>query len=57
MTVFAREIERLPRAWVERRFRDLRVWSYAPRGGHFPMLEVPGDYLTEVRRAFRAMLS
>ncbi|WP_407442288.1 epoxide hydrolase family protein [Rhodococcus sp. (in: high G+C Gram-positive bacteria)] len=57
VTVFPREIERLPRAWVERRFRDLRVWSRPDRGGHFPMLEVPETYVHEVRSAFRIMLS
>jgi pimeloyl-ACP methyl ester carboxylesterase len=56
VTVFPRDIERLPRSWVELRHRDLRVWNRADRGGHFPMLEVPGDYVAEVRASFAAML-
>lgn len=57
VTIFPREVERLPRSWVARRFSDLRVWNRAERGGHFPMLEVPESYVDEVRNAFRATLS
>ncbi len=57
VTVFPREMERLPRSWVERRYRDLRVWSEADRGGHFPMLEVPERYVAELVGAFAAMRS
>ncbi|GAA5113305.1 hypothetical protein [Pseudonocardia adelaidensis] len=56
VTIFPRDIERLPRSWVERRYRDLRVWSEADRGGHFPMLEVPERYVAELRTAFAVML-
>lgn len=56
VTVFPRDIERLPRSWVERRHRDLRVWTRADKGGHFPTLEVPQDYVAQVRAAFVAML-
>ncbi|OZM77994.1 epoxide hydrolase family protein [Pseudonocardia sp. MH-G8] len=55
VTIFPRDIERLPRSWVERRYRDLRVWSEVDRGGHFPMLEVPERYVAELRSAFAAM--
>lgn len=56
VTVFPCDIERLPRAWVKRRFHDLRVWSRADRGGHFPMLEVPADYVAELREAIASLL-
>jgi epoxide hydrolase len=52
VTVFAKDIEKLPRSWVEARHHDLRYWSVADRGGHFPMLEVPDLYSAELRRAF-----
>ncbi len=52
VTVFARDMEKLPRRWVETRHRDLRYWNTVDRGGHFPMLEVPDLYTTELRRAF-----
>ena len=43
VTVFPADIEKVPRAWVERRFTDLRSLRVVERGGHFPMLEVPGS--------------
>lgn len=55
VTVFPADIEKVPRPWVERRFTDLRSFSRAARGGHFPMLEVPGAYVDELRRAFALM--
>jgi pimeloyl-ACP methyl ester carboxylesterase len=55
VTVFAKDIEKLPRRWVEARYRDLRYWSVTDSGGHFPMLEVPDLYTAEVRRAFAAL--
>lgn len=54
-TVFPADIEKVPRAWVERRFTDLRSFTVADRGGHFPMLEVPDRYVRELRRALGAM--
>ncbi len=39
-----------PRAFMERSHRVVR-WTEAPRGGHFPMLEVP-DFFVEDVRAF-----
>ncbi|GIH07598.1 hydrolase [Rhizocola hellebori] len=42
---------RMPRAWCERRFTDLRRWTDATTGGHFPALEQPG-YLVDDLRAF-----
>jgi hypothetical protein len=55
VTVFPADIEKIPRPWVERRFTDLRSFTVAPRGGHFPMLEVPDGYVDELRRAFALM--
>jgi pimeloyl-ACP methyl ester carboxylesterase len=50
--VFPKELRKLPRAWVEARFTDLRYWNVLPRGGHFPMLEVPDTFVAELRAAF-----
>lgn len=55
VTVFPADIEKTPRAWVERRFTDLRSFTVAEHGGHFPMLEVPGAYVDALRQAFAAM--
>lgn len=55
ITRFPADIEKLPRQWVETRFRDLKYWHVAERGGHFPMLEVPTSYVEEIRRALGPM--
>jgi len=52
VTVFPRDLQKLPRSWVEERYRDLRYWSVAERGGHFPMIEVPDSFCAEIRAAF-----
>jgi pimeloyl-ACP methyl ester carboxylesterase len=52
VTVFPRDLQKLPRAWVEERYRDLRYWRVAEHGGHFPMLEVPAAFCAELRAAF-----
>ena len=52
-TAFPAEIIRTPRAWAERRF-DIAYWSEAPRGGHFPAMEVPPLFVDELRACFRA---
>jgi epoxide hydrolase len=46
---------KLPRAWVEARYTDLRHWNALPTGGHFASLEVPQDFVDEVRTAFSSM--
>jgi pimeloyl-ACP methyl ester carboxylesterase len=55
VTVFPADIEKLPRSWVESRFTDLRSYRSAPRGGHFPMLEVPDSYVDELRHGLGPM--
>ena len=55
ITIFPADIEKLPRSWIETRFRDIRYWSEPRRGGHFPMLEVPDSYVSELQTGFRAL--
>jgi len=55
VTIFPADIEKVPRPWVERRFTDLRSFTVAPQGGHFPMLEVPASYVGELQRALGPM--
>jgi pimeloyl-ACP methyl ester carboxylesterase len=52
VSIFAKDMEKIPRRWVETRHLDLRYWNVLERGGHFPMLEVPDLYVDELRRAF-----
>ena len=37
-----------PRSWVERGY-DLNRWREAPRGGHFAAMEVPDDFVADLR--------
>jgi epoxide hydrolase len=52
ISVYPHEIERFPRRWVASRYRNIVRWSERPRGGHFPSLEVPQDFVSELRAAF-----
>ena len=55
VTIFPGDMEKVPRPWVESRFSGLRSFEVAPRGGHFPMLEVPDLYVDALRRDLGAM--
>jgi pimeloyl-ACP methyl ester carboxylesterase len=52
VSVFPKELMKLPRAWVEARFKDLRYWSVLDRGGHFASLEEPEVFVSQLRQAF-----
>lgn len=52
VSLFPAEMVKPPRAWVEARYTDLRHWNVLPAGGHFASLEVPGDFVDELRTAF-----
>jgi pimeloyl-ACP methyl ester carboxylesterase len=54
-SLFAREIARPPRSWVERRYVALKYWNEVPRGGHFAAFEQPALFVDELRRGFRAL--
>ncbi|MGH9212536.1 MAG: epoxide hydrolase family protein [Acidimicrobiales bacterium] len=52
-SIFPKEIIRLPRSWVESRFKDLRYWNELERGGHFAAFEDPALFVDELRAFFR----
>ncbi|MFP5022728.1 epoxide hydrolase family protein [Pseudonocardia phyllosphaerae] len=52
---FPHEMVKLPRAWLERRYTDLRWFSRPSVGGHFASLEQPETYVDEVRGFFRTL--
>jgi epoxide hydrolase len=53
ITVFPAEMNRLPRSWLERRFRDIRSFTRPVAGGHFAALEQPETLVDEIRAFFR----
>jgi microsomal epoxide hydrolase len=53
---FPGEVTRMPRAWVEHRYRVTR-WTDLPRGGHFAAMQVPDLFVDEVRAFFRTVRS
>jgi pimeloyl-ACP methyl ester carboxylesterase len=54
-TVFAGEIWRAPRSWVERTYRNLIYFHEVDKGGHFAAWEQPQLFSEEVRAAFRSL--
>ncbi|WP_214366489.1 epoxide hydrolase family protein [Pseudonocardia sp. H11422] len=55
VTLFPKELVRLPRHWLEQRFTDLRRFSTPGTGGHFASLEQPDVFVDEVRDFFRTV--
>ena len=45
----------VPRSWADRAYADLRHWVRAPRGGHFPAMEVPDLLAEDLRTFFRPL--
>lgn len=56
-TVYPQEILGASERWARLRLSDLRYYAHAPAGGHFAALEEPEYFVTDVRRAFRAIES
>jgi len=46
---------RMPRAWIEGRFTDVRRWTDLESGGHFPALEQPAVLVDELRAFFKPL--
>lgn len=51
-TVFPYELQRPTREEAAERFPDIRYWSEPQAGGHFPALEVPETFASEVTSFF-----
>ena len=52
VSVFPKELMKLPRSWVEKRYTHLRRWNLLDRGGHLAIAEVPQTFVTELRASF-----
>ncbi|SDS74536.1 epoxide hydrolase family protein [Microlunatus soli] len=57
ITMYPRDIEKYPRPWVEQRFRQIVRWRAPEAGGHFPSLEVPAFFVTDLREGLAAVLA
>ncbi|MFV9636714.1 epoxide hydrolase family protein [Mycobacterium neumannii] len=57
ISVYPRDIEKCPRPWAEERFRRIVRWNSPETGGHFPSLEVPDYFVTDLRESFGAVLA
>ncbi|SEQ79463.1 epoxide hydrolase family protein [Microlunatus flavus] len=55
VTVFPRDVPRMPRSWVEDAYSDLVHWGEADRGGHFAALEQPQILVDEIRTGLRGL--
>ncbi|MDY0908522.1 epoxide hydrolase [Microbacterium sp. CFBP9034] len=55
VTVFPRDIPRLPRTWIEDAYSDLIHYGEADKGGHFAALEQPEILVAELRAGLRSL--
>ncbi|MBW0118774.1 epoxide hydrolase family protein [Pseudonocardia abyssalis] len=55
ITLFPKELWRLPRSWLARRYTDIRHFHQPDVGGHFPSMEQPEIFVDELRAFFRTL--
>ncbi|UWE10405.1 epoxide hydrolase family protein [Actinacidiphila bryophytorum] len=55
VTVFPRDIPRLPRTWIEDAYPALIHYGEAPKGGHFAAFEQPEILTGEIRTGLRGL--
>ncbi len=57
VTVFPRDIPRVPRSWIEDTYSNLIHYGEADKGGHFAALEQPEVLVSEIRTGLRTLRS
>jgi len=57
VTVFPRDIPRLPRNWIEDTYSNVIHYAEASKGGHFAALEQPEILVSEIRTGLRSLRS
>ncbi|MFJ6463196.1 epoxide hydrolase [Streptomyces sp. NPDC091387] len=57
ISTYPRDIEKCPRPWAQKRFRQIVRWSSPETGGHFPSLEVPEYFVKDVQEGLAAVLA
>lgn len=56
ISVYPRDIEKSPRAWVQQRYRRIVRWRAPESGGHFPSLEMPASFIKDLQEGLAAVL-
>jgi pimeloyl-ACP methyl ester carboxylesterase len=57
VTVFPRDIPRLPRTWIEDTYTNLIHYGEADKGGHFAAFEQPEIMINEIRTGLKSLRS
>lgn len=57
ITMYPRDIEKTPRPWAQKRYRNMVRWNSPDAGGHFPSLEVPEYFVKDLQEGFAAVLA
>ncbi|MFI5805304.1 epoxide hydrolase family protein [Streptomyces sp. NPDC051561] len=57
LTTYPRDIEKCPRPWAEKRYRQIVRWEAPESGGHFPSLEVPEYFVKDLQEGLGAVLA
>lgn len=57
VSVYPHDIEKSPRAWAQRRYRRIVHWRAPDSGGHFPSLEMPAYFVTDLQEGLAAVLA
>ena len=52
--IYPRDVRRVPRSWAEKLY-NITYWNEMPAGGHFPSLEEPELFVTDLRAFFRQL--
>jgi pimeloyl-ACP methyl ester carboxylesterase len=55
LSIFPREIARVPRTWADKVYPNLIHWNELNKGGHFAAFEQPALFTQELRDCFRKM--
>jgi len=57
ISIYPRDIEKCPRVWAEKRYRNIVRWATPEAGGHFPSLEAPNDFVRDLQNGLAAVLA
>ncbi|WP_130858793.1 epoxide hydrolase family protein [Gracilibacillus phocaeensis] len=57
ITMYPRDIEKCPRTWAQKRYRQIVRWATPKTGGHFPSLEVPDYFVKDLQEGLAAVLA